>query len=167
MAAEVAQDQLGHRLLAGELVLVGGWHSPREQCVGVLLAAAGTAADELLELGVHEQVAQPQAVSVDAAAAQTFGEFAAGQRLAVERLGQQRIATGQHPLVEAEPGIPVTVEPVDSRPGQAQQPPALGQRPLRFRELLRLIGPQPANGRRGSIERLTGEALTEPAADAP
>jgi len=89
----------------------------------VLLAAARAAADQLLELGVHQEVPEPQPVRFDPRLGQALGELPPRLRLAVSKgLGEHAVAADEDVRVELEPSVPVAVERVNARTGEPQQP---------------------------------------------
>ena len=95
-----------------------------EQGVGVLLAATGTAADQRLQLGVHQKVCELRPVGVDAGGVQHVGDLAAGARaVAGQRRRDQVGSAGERRRLQAEAPVPVPVDRLHPRAGHLQQPP--------------------------------------------
>ena len=127
VAAEVAQRELGDGLLARALVGRRGRSAVIEQRVGLLLAAPRTAAHQLLEFGVHEQVAQPGPVGLDALGAQPRGKLGSGLRpVLAQRVGDDPWLRASSAGFELEPPVRVPVERVHAGAGQTQQPADVG-----------------------------------------
>ena len=102
MADDVAARELGQRRVAVERT--GRRDALVEQGVGELLAAARAAADQRVDLGAHQQVAERLAAGGgDAGPAEGGVELGAGQGLAaLERPGDRVVAAREERLVEAE-----------------------------------------------------------------
>ena len=121
VASEVPSRQLGKRGV-----------SAKRQCrpdafvderVGLLLAVQPAAADQQLELGVHEHVGEVRAIGGDAVAVEQRSDLRARHSAAAgEGLGQQRIGPHERACVQAEPPVHRVVPFADARSRKLDQP---------------------------------------------
>jgi hypothetical protein len=85
----------------------------------VLRALEVPAADDCLELGIHEQVGQPLSGGVDPVALEDGGDFLAGEPAAsLQGGGEPRPTAGACALVETELAVPRSVLRLHARSGE-------------------------------------------------
>jgi hypothetical protein len=118
----------------------------------VLLALRRAAADDAVQLGVHQDVGKPEALGGDAGALDHRREFLAGELVpAAQGADQQRGSLLQHLLVQSQLPVVVGVQRVDARRGERQHPADLGGQnevPGRPQD----VGPEDGPVREGPVE---------------
>jgi hypothetical protein len=115
MAAEESTGELGKRLVA--------WQPLRDRCargelgVGLIFAATGSAANHGFELGEDREHRERDSLRAQARAFEACGEFAASERLSIQRALEDVRRACAHRPVQSEPATVVRDRPMHSRRG--------------------------------------------------